>query len=105
MSDELTSAGAERLTILIEECGEVIQAATKVLRHGWTTRNPVIPISECNKCMLEKEIAHLSFVLNLMVFSKDVSQESIYAHYEAKAETIENWLHYNKYQVRAFNNG
>ena len=34
--NKLTPAQAERLAILIEECGEVIQAATKILRHGYT---------------------------------------------------------------------
>lgn len=30
----------ELLVILIEECGEVIQAATKIQRFGWDTEGP-----------------------------------------------------------------
>lgn len=35
-----TKAEAERLHMLMEECGEVIQAAAKVLRHGYTCYHP-----------------------------------------------------------------
>jgi NTP pyrophosphatase (non-canonical NTP hydrolase) len=38
--NKLTDAEAERLAMLIEECGEVIQAATKVLRHGYESFHP-----------------------------------------------------------------
>ena len=31
----MTEAEKERLVILAEECAEVIQAVSKVLRHGW----------------------------------------------------------------------
>jgi NTP pyrophosphatase (non-canonical NTP hydrolase) len=31
----ITEAERERLVILMEECGEVIQAASKIIRHGW----------------------------------------------------------------------
>ena len=34
-SDMPTEAEAERLVVLMEECGEVIRAASKVLRSGW----------------------------------------------------------------------
>jgi hypothetical protein len=30
----------EKLVLLIEECGEVIQAATKCLRFGWERNHP-----------------------------------------------------------------
>ena len=35
-----TAAEAERLHMLMEECGEVIQAAAKVLRHGYECYHP-----------------------------------------------------------------
>ena len=34
----VTDAERERLVILMEECGEVIQAAAKIIRHGWESR-------------------------------------------------------------------
>lgn len=38
MSDQLTRE--ELLVLLVEECGEVIQAATKCLRFGWDREFP-----------------------------------------------------------------
>jgi NTP pyrophosphatase (non-canonical NTP hydrolase) len=37
-SGEVTEAERERLVILMEECGEVIQACSKIIRHGWHSR-------------------------------------------------------------------
>ena len=34
----LSEAERERLVILVEECGEVIQAAAKILRWGWDSQ-------------------------------------------------------------------
>jgi len=47
MSDEkhfngLSPAEAERLALLAEECGEVVQAVCKVLRHGYESTNPTL---------------------------------------------------------------
>ena len=36
----LTSAQAERLAMLAEECGEVIQVIGKILRHGYDSWHP-----------------------------------------------------------------
>ena len=36
----LTAAQAERLAMLAEECGEVIQAIGKILRHGYDSYHP-----------------------------------------------------------------
>src|SRR5579872_899269 len=36
----LTPAQIERLALLAEECGEVMQAVSKILRHGYESRNP-----------------------------------------------------------------
>jgi NTP pyrophosphatase (non-canonical NTP hydrolase) len=34
----VTEAERERLVILMEECGEVIQACSKIIRHGWHSK-------------------------------------------------------------------
>ncbi|HEX9429611.1 MAG TPA: hypothetical protein VF944_04470 [Candidatus Bathyarchaeia archaeon] len=39
----LTEGERERLEMLIEEAAEVVQAATKVLRHGYSSYNPNLP--------------------------------------------------------------
>lgn len=61
----LTPAEAERLAMLIEECGEVIQAATKVLRHGWDSHHPDNPHAD-NRNMLHVEIMDLQGVIGAM---------------------------------------
>ena len=38
--NKLTPAEAERLAILAEECGEVIQVIGKILRHGYDSYHP-----------------------------------------------------------------
>jgi len=62
--NRLTEAEAERLAILIEECGEVTQAACKILRHGYESTNPkaITPIEEdpeTNRSALERELGDL----------------------------------------------
>lgn len=36
----LSNAETERLDMLAEECAEVIQAISKIKRHGWDNRHP-----------------------------------------------------------------
>lgn len=38
--NKLTPAQAERLAMLAEECGEVIQVIGKILRHGYDSHHP-----------------------------------------------------------------
>lgn len=38
--EKLTEGQAERLHMLAEECAEVIQAVTKILRHGYDSYHP-----------------------------------------------------------------
>ncbi len=52
----LTPAEAERLAYLIEECGEVITAATKILRHGYGSHNADAPGRGDNRVQLTREI-------------------------------------------------
>ena len=68
----LTDAQAERLAILIEECGEVVQAATKVLRHGYLSENPVYPDRGNNRDMLERELGDVMCSVALLNKAKDI---------------------------------
>lgn len=61
----LTPAEAERLAMLVEECGEVIQAATKILRHGYESHHPDDP-STTNRDLLTSEMADLLAVSEMM---------------------------------------
>lgn len=70
----MTSAECERLVLLIEECGEVIQAATKVLRHGYGGAGPG---RENNRTMLSREVGDLHAILGLMTARRDLDFEEL----------------------------
>ena len=54
--NELTPAQAERLAILMEECGEVVQIIGKILRHGYDSCSPFGASQETNRQALVREL-------------------------------------------------
>lgn len=91
----LSEAEQERLAIVIEECGEVIQAACKVLRHGYASVNPTIPDSETNREGLEREIGDLQHAIaRLEVY--DVSRSRIDKCLNSKPERIKPYLNHKE---------
>lgn len=66
----MDDAQRERLTMLIEECGEVIQAATKALRHGYESRHP--DGGETNGEYLERELSDAIAVQWAMIEARDI---------------------------------
>ncbi len=61
----LTPAQAERLAMLAEECGEVIQIVGKILRHGYDSHHPDNPTTT-NRHLLIKELSDVNAVLQAM---------------------------------------
>lgn len=105
----LTPAEAERLALLIEEAAEVQQIATKILRHGYESVNPVEQAPTdldpmTNRELLHKELGHLSFATQLMMVSRDPSPHIIANAARRKAKTVWQWLHHqdqNKFEETA----
>lgn len=64
-SNELSPAEAERLAMLAEEAGEIVQAVAKILRHGYRSHHPDEP-GVSNRHRLSHEVADLHAVLRLM---------------------------------------
>lgn len=89
----LTPAQEERLHLLVEECGEVIQAACKVLRHGWESCHP--DGGPNNRALLERELGDLHAAEELMVCRADLNSDLIARAREDKHEKVEQYLHYN----------
>ena len=56
--NQLTPAQAERLAMLAEECGEVIQVIGKILRHGYDGHHPQDP-HRSNRTLLGQELTEL----------------------------------------------
>jgi len=81
--NKLTPAEAERLAILAEEAGEVVQAVGKILRHGYGSYNPDAPDEGNNCTMLEREIADLYGAVNRMVGAGDIDAGNIERRREA----------------------
>ena len=103
--NNLTLAEIERLTILAEEAAEVIQAVTKILRHGYESSHPSLPPHDIfnNRQHLVKELGDLRATLAIMIQAGDVSikdyiQAAAAAH---KLERLPQYLHEDENKVLA----
>ena len=78
---KLTEKQDEVLTILIEECSEVIQAATKMKRFGLTSTHPD-EITQTNYIRLSKEIGDLSAMIHIAIKNELICPDilSVTAH-------------------------
>lgn len=70
--DPLTPAEAERIAMLGEECGEVVHAAMKPLRHGYDSYDPTAAVAESNRAMLAREISDLIMKIRWMAHKGDI---------------------------------
>ena len=73
----LTPAQAERLAVLVEEMGEAIQAAGKVLRFGWDSRCHGDPASPSGRERLQAELGDVACAVDLLCFAGDVSRYKV----------------------------
>ena len=96
MSEKLTEAEIERLSVLAEECGEVIQVVGKILRWGYESWNPLEVPRETNRTKLEKELADINVATLLMLQNGDIKPAELEKHSEKKIGKINKWLHSNK---------
>ena len=85
--NQLTPAEAERLAMLAEECGEVIQIVGKILRHGYDSYHPVNP-RVTNRDLLAKELRDVNAVLLAMGQSElqDYSVQDVLGVWERKLQ-------------------
>lgn len=88
----LTPAEAERLAILAEECAEVIQVVGKILRHGYTSRHPVI--HEDNIYMLERECGDVRAAMLMMCKAGDINKANIHLAADEKLERVKKYCHH-----------
>lgn len=70
----LTEAEIERLVLLIEECTEVIQAATKTLRWGYDDTHP--GTGEKNRDMVMRELRDLMTIRLIMERAGDLPEST-----------------------------
>lgn len=95
--NKLTPAEAERLAVLAEEAGEVVQVVMKILRHGYESSNPDRPGDGTNRDQLCVEYGHLMAAADLMVDSKDFGTSDLIARarYE-KPKQRAKYLHHQE---------
>jgi hypothetical protein len=92
--NKLTPAEAERLDWLAEECAEVILAISKIKRHGYDSHHPENSGND-NRYDLNREIGHISAVVDLMVSRGDVSFDDIHRSTKEKLKYADQYLHHN----------
>lgn len=90
----LTNAEIERLALLAEEMGEVVQIIGKILRHGYDSRNPLVEDSPTNREELEKEIGDVELILFMMAEEHDIDRNRVDRRRIDKGKKIVQWLHY-----------
>ena len=78
------AAETERLSYLMEECAEVVQAAAKVQRNGYEGGHPREPGGPDNRARLERDIADVLFAIRMMGHAGDIELESVEAAIESK---------------------
>lgn len=71
----MNEAQRERLVMLAEEAAEIVQAATKALRHGYSSYNPYDSHKTTNRDLLENELRDLFAIADRMVFEGDLNSE------------------------------
>ena len=89
----LSDAETERLAILVEELGEALQAAGKILRHGYEseyTRTHQLPP---NRDKLELELGCVRAAIIRMCMAGDLNKEAVHFH-AAQKLTSQAYLHH-----------
>lgn len=96
--NNLTPDKHERLSILSEECGEVVKIIGKIFRHGYESCHPD-DLSTTNRELLEKELGDVQFAVEFMVRRGDVNALDIDNFCQTKERRIQKYLHHNKIEA------
>jgi NTP pyrophosphatase (non-canonical NTP hydrolase) len=80
----------ETLVILQEECAEVIQAASKILRFGFQSRYPTEDFASTKEC-LEMEAGQLLCMIGLLVEQGAINEDAMMEAMEAKKIKLKTW--------------
>jgi NTP pyrophosphatase (non-canonical NTP hydrolase) len=94
----LTPSQQERLSILLEECGEVLQIIGKIQRHGYDHQHPKYG-ELTNRGNLEKELADLLVIIDIMIEQGDFHWYMINQAKIKKRNKIGRYLHHNTIPV------
>ena len=90
--NRLTPAEAERLALLAEECGEVMQAIGKVLRHSYESRHP--DGGPTNREALERECGDVYHAIWRLIGAGDIDGNGMSQRADDKAKSVVRYLHH-----------
>lgn len=93
---DLTNSEKELLVCLMEECAEVIQAVSKVLRHGLSSKNPDIENCPDNYTHLMYEIGNVRAVLDTIETKENfrfIDTDLVDIGMDKKLENMKKYLH------------
>lgn len=96
----LTAAEEERLILLAEEAGEVVQAVAKVLRHGYSSTHPTYRTGTANRALLAEEVGHVAAVVRKMEELGDIAPILVSAARRKKNESVVKYLHHDSWKTR-----
>lgn len=91
----VSPATAEVLTNLVGECGETLQAVSKLLQHGPFSYDPTLPAEqrETNRVALEREVGHILGVVEVLVGRGVLRADVLDLHRREKLERLPEWSH------------
>lgn len=90
--NKLTPAEAERIALILEEAGEIVQVCGKILRHGFESEFE----GSTNRKKLEKEIGDLRSAVLLAIRAGDVADNKIEMAKAKKTLSVQKYLHHQK---------
>lgn len=94
--NKLSPAEAERLSCLLEECGEVLQIIGKIQRHGYESYSPDDATKTTNRSLLERELGDLESSITRMCASDDIRTTAIVTWAKRKWERVKPYLHHQE---------
>ena len=80
----------EVMSILQEECAEVIQAVSKIQRFGFDSRWPENSTLD-NRGRLEEELGDLLAMIQLLIAQRLVNEQNLETAMQAKLEKLKKW--------------
>jgi NTP pyrophosphatase (non-canonical NTP hydrolase) len=81
----------EIMTILQEECAEVITCISKCRRFGLHTLVPFTETKETNMSRLSKELGDVLAMIDLLVEQKLVTNQELEEYKQSKIEKLKKW--------------
>jgi NTP pyrophosphatase (non-canonical NTP hydrolase) len=94
----MTDGERERLVMLAEEAAEIVQAVSKILRHGKHNYNPNDHEKITNIEHLAREIADFYAIIHAIYENEDIPLEVLYSTMEEPEKTWSRKLNYTYHQ-------